>query len=238
MPTNGELLTKDGDAKIDYLRLALAFKSLGGGLWDYDIDAAVLSCSERFYEILGIEQRSTPIRSIQALRLHIHPDDAQRATKLVLQKLSQWLANEEICHIDFRVVRPVGEIRWIRSMACFIRDADSAHRKAIGCVADITEFTQFGSTPVFGRFLPRRSDDRVRAQRDGSETIFSSSSQLTEKEKECLRWVSLGKTASESGIILGRSSRTVEFHLNNAVRKLGVVNKIQAVAIAIRMGMI
>jgi DNA-binding CsgD family transcriptional regulator len=51
-------------------------------------------------------------------------------------------------------------------------------------------------------------------------------------------WVSLGKTANETGSIIGKSQRTVEFHLNNAVRKLGAVNKIHAAAIAIRTGLV
>jgi DNA-binding CsgD family transcriptional regulator len=61
---------------------------------------------------------------------------------------------------------------------------------------------------------------------------------LTAKELECLRWVSLGKTAWETAAIIGRSHRTVEFHLNNAVRKLDASNRVHAATIAIRLGLL
>ncbi|NWP61276.1 helix-turn-helix transcriptional regulator, partial [Escherichia coli] len=59
-----------------------------------------------------------------------------------------------------------------------------------------------------------------------------------ERELECLRWVSLGKTAWETATIMGRSQRTVEFHLINATRKLSASNKIHAAVIAVRTGLI
>jgi LuxR family transcriptional regulator len=48
---------------------------------------------------------------------------------------------------------------------------------------------------------------------------------LTEREVEVLRWAADGKTASESAQILSISERTVIFHIDNALRKLGAVNK-------------
>src|SRR5205823_1477959 len=48
---------------------------------------------------------------------------------------------------------------------------------------------------------------------------------LTEREVEVLRWAADGKTASESAEILAISERTVIFHIDNALRKLGAANK-------------
>ncbi|MGB9107166.1 MAG: autoinducer binding domain-containing protein [Telluria sp.] len=48
---------------------------------------------------------------------------------------------------------------------------------------------------------------------------------LTEREIEVLRWAADGKTASESAEILAISERTVIFHIDNALRKLGAANK-------------
>ena len=61
---------------------------------------------------------------------------------------------------------------------------------------------------------------------------------LTEREKECLLWTAEGKTSWEISQILGISERTVVFHLNNATRKLDVVNRQHAVAKAISHGYI
>jgi len=61
---------------------------------------------------------------------------------------------------------------------------------------------------------------------------------LTPRELEALRWTMDGKTAWEVGSILGITERTAVLHLNNAMRKLGCVNKHQAVLKALRLGVI
>jgi DNA-binding CsgD family transcriptional regulator len=61
---------------------------------------------------------------------------------------------------------------------------------------------------------------------------------LTPREIESLRWTMDGKTAWEVGNILGISERTAVLHVNNAMHKLGCVNKHQAVLKALRLGMI
>jgi LuxR family quorum-sensing system transcriptional regulator SolR len=48
---------------------------------------------------------------------------------------------------------------------------------------------------------------------------------LTEREREVLRWTADGKTSGEIGDILNVAERTVNFHVNNAMAKLGTSNK-------------
>ena len=59
---------------------------------------------------------------------------------------------------------------------------------------------------------------------------------LTPRELEALRWTMEGKTAWEVGAMLGISERTAVLHVNNAMHKLGCVNKHQAVLKALRLG--
>ncbi|MDZ7813416.1 MAG: LuxR family transcriptional regulator [Ideonella sp.] len=61
---------------------------------------------------------------------------------------------------------------------------------------------------------------------------------LTPREVEALSWTMEGKTAWETGFILGISERTVVLHLQNAMHKLGAVNKHQAVLKALKMKLI
>lgn len=61
---------------------------------------------------------------------------------------------------------------------------------------------------------------------------------LTKREREVLSWTSEGRTASEIGEQLNISERTVTFHINNILAKLGATNKVQAVVKAIGMGLI
>jgi len=61
---------------------------------------------------------------------------------------------------------------------------------------------------------------------------------LTPRELEAMRWTMEGKTAWEVGNILGISERTAVLHVNNAMHKLGCINKHQAVLKALRMGVL
>lgn len=48
---------------------------------------------------------------------------------------------------------------------------------------------------------------------------------LTPREIEVLRWTADGKTSGEIGQIMNIAERTVNFHVNNSLEKLGAVNK-------------
>ncbi len=66
----------------------------------------------------------------------------------------------------------------------------------------------------------------------------SASDPLSDRERECLFWVSEGKTTEEVGVILGVSTSTANSHLTNAMQKLGARNRSLAIATAIRFGLI
>ena len=57
---------------------------------------------------------------------------------------------------------------------------------------------------------------------------------LSAREIECLKWSSAGKTAWEIGQILSISERAVEKYIGSAGAKLNTVNKVHAVAEAMR----
>jgi len=51
---------------------------------------------------------------------------------------------------------------------------------------------------------------------------------LTDRERECLLWTAQGKTSWEISQIIGRSTATVNYHLQKAIHKLDACNKVQA----------
>ena len=61
---------------------------------------------------------------------------------------------------------------------------------------------------------------------------------LTEREQDVLRWMMEGKSAWAVGEILGVSQNTVNFHMRNIFRKLGVNTKNQTVLKALRLRLI
>jgi LuxR family transcriptional regulator, quorum-sensing system regulator SolR len=62
--------------------------------------------------------------------------------------------------------------------------------------------------------------------------------QLTPRELEILRWCKDGKNRNEIADILSISMRTVAFHLQNIMDKLGATNQITAVVVAIQHGIL
>jgi LuxR family transcriptional regulator, quorum-sensing system regulator SolR len=63
-------------------------------------------------------------------------------------------------------------------------------------------------------------------------------SNLTSKEIEVLRWTADGKTSAEVSMIMNIAERTVNFHVNNAVAKLGAANKTAATIKAALTGLL
>jgi DNA-binding CsgD family transcriptional regulator len=61
---------------------------------------------------------------------------------------------------------------------------------------------------------------------------------LNDREIDCLNWTAAGKTSAEIAEILGLSEHTVNHYLNRATKKLDTVNRTQAVAKALRVGLI
>lgn len=62
--------------------------------------------------------------------------------------------------------------------------------------------------------------------------------QLTARQIEVLSWTADGKTAEQVALILGVSLHTIHYHLKNAITRLGAGNKLAAVAMAIRLGLL
>ena len=61
---------------------------------------------------------------------------------------------------------------------------------------------------------------------------------LTPREREILDWVKQGKSYVDIAEILSISPRTIEFHIANVMNKLGASNRVSAVVIAMRRGIL
>lgn len=68
--------------------------------------------------------------------------------------------------------------------------------------------------------------------------ITRAPTELTEREIEVLRWTAEGKTSADIAEFMRLSERTVNFHVNSAVEKLGASNKTSAAVRAAMLGLI
>jgi DNA-binding CsgD family transcriptional regulator len=117
--------------------------------------------------------------------------------------------------------------------AYFPTHEPSGVRGAVAFCGDREHFTpeemrdlSYISIHVFDRLAEIRSlDTRIRDT-------------LTDREVDCLNWTAAGKTSAEIAEILQLSEHTVNHYLNRATKKLDTVNRTQAVAKALRIGII
>ncbi|MEQ1671105.1 MAG: LuxR C-terminal-related transcriptional regulator [Hyphomicrobium sp.] len=61
---------------------------------------------------------------------------------------------------------------------------------------------------------------------------------LTKRECELLLWLKVGKSNDQIATIMNISDATVQFHISNAMNKLGASNRISAVVMALQRGLI
>ncbi len=118
-------------------RLELAAQVGGLGVWDYDIASDRMTCDARWYAIMG-RSPDRPIVSVADFQSVIHPEDRERATE-VQDTARQLLSERKNYGIEFRIVRPDGEVRWVRSSAMIFDDFQGNPSRAVGYVIDITD---------------------------------------------------------------------------------------------------
>ncbi len=103
---------------------------------------------------------------------------------------------------------------------------------SLGREPDGEVVVRLGSDAVSGRgAVGRRQSGEARGTTD-------TALRLTPREQDCLTWVALGKSAEEIAVILGLSVHTVRFHLRRAMARLETRTQAQAVAVALRAGLI
>lgn len=102
--------------------------------------------------------------------------------------------------------------------------------------ATTLQFQEAVETALSGRglYLHPAAAEAVRT-RPAASTTFGD---LSERELEVLRMVALGYTNSEIGTALYCSEKTVKSRLTSILRKLGLTNRTQAAAWALREGLV
>ncbi len=110
---------------------------------------------------------------------------------------------------------------------------DRAHLSALQVLAihfyyAFTRHRQAPSEPASG----------PKGMEDGPQMAMPETCILSRRERECMLWTARGKSASSISIILGLSENTINFYVKNAMRKLGTTNRVVAVVLAVRSGLI
>jgi two-component system cell cycle sensor histidine kinase/response regulator CckA len=142
------------------------------GYWDNDLDADRISWSDETYRILGLNPGEIA-PTLADLRERIHPDDRE----VQAQATARAKAGDGRYEVEYRVVRPGGEVRSIHSVGEVIRDASGRPRRAFGVVQDVTERKRSSEALALFRTL-------IDHTRDGIEVIDPASGRFMDVNRQ------------------------------------------------------
>lgn len=114
-------------------RLELAAASGSLGIWDWDIKSDMMLWDDRMFELYGIDEDSFQ-KCLHGWIRTIHPEDYAIAS----EKLERALRREEDYNTTFRILRPDGTVRVIKSDAIVLSDEYGNATRMIGLNRDIT----------------------------------------------------------------------------------------------------
>ena len=146
-PQEERLFQEIGRRLEDALTSLLMFRNLGEserkleeaqrlthvGYWDRDLDTDLITWSDESYRIFAVP--TAEILSFRRVAELIHPDDLA----MVLEAVSAALRGGPRYDLEFRVIRPNGDVCIVHSQADVTWDESGRARRMFGTVQDITE---------------------------------------------------------------------------------------------------
>jgi PAS domain S-box-containing protein len=147
-PREGSLFQEIGRRLEDALTSLLIFRRLGEserkleeaqrishvGHWERDLATDRYTWSDETYRILGLRPKERILGFGQMQQL-VHPADRQMRATAVAKALQGGPRYD----VEYRTVRPDGEVRFVRSQADVVRDEAGRARRMFGTIQDITD---------------------------------------------------------------------------------------------------
>ena len=123
------------------------------GSWERHFENDANSWSDQMFRIFGLPTGPAP--HFPTFLEYVHPDDRNKITETDHQARSSMVP----INVEYRIIRPDGEVRFLRSVVEAIRNDEGAAVGIAGATQDLTE-------QVKARELLRTSEERLRtAQR-------------------------------------------------------------------------
>jgi len=157
-------------------KLRMAQLSAALGLWETDLKSDLTRWSPEVEEMYGLPPGGFGGRQSDWMAL-VHPDDMSG----VLQAISAHFNSSEPFSIEFRIVRPDGEIRWIASRGQVHFDDQGQPARIIGVNFDITD--------------KKRLDDELRRYREQLEEIVDERTRQLAQARDAAESANRAKSA-------------------------------------------
>ncbi len=116
------------------LQLALAERAALVGSLAYDVDTEVMQVSAGYVALHGFPEGTTEIPR-SAWRAGVHPEDRPHLDEMRRRAFRE-RANEY--NLDYRIVRPGGEVRWINARIFVSYSSDGRPKRVVGVDIDVT----------------------------------------------------------------------------------------------------
>jgi diguanylate cyclase (GGDEF)-like protein/PAS domain S-box-containing protein len=141
-------------------RLRLATESASAGIWDWDAAQDRLEWDDGMYRLYGVTRQRYPDPR-EAWAAVAHPDDRQQ----VEQRRSAAIASGESYGIEFRIIRPDGYVRHIKSFGKVQTGAEGKTARVTGFNIEITERVRaeeaVRASEAFLQALVNQTDDLI-----------------------------------------------------------------------------
>jgi PAS domain S-box-containing protein len=115
-------------------RLQVAVDAGRMGTWEWRIGEGRVIWSETLERIHGLEP-GTFGGDFAAYQRDIHPEDRER----VLGTIGGSSRGDHEHHLEYRIVRPDGEVRWLEARGRLLRNARGEPERMLGVCMDVTE---------------------------------------------------------------------------------------------------
>jgi len=126
------------------------------GNWELDLSTNLLWWSDEVYALFGLAPGNFDGR-IESLLQTMHPEDRV----VFMQRRKEAIRQDSSLEMEYRIVRPDGEVRWIHQMGRVYRDDAGTPVRRAGVVQDITARKQAEAELILLRNAVSRLNDVV-----------------------------------------------------------------------------
>lgn len=130
-------ITKDKEQELYFKKLQSGLMQAQAlahiGHWELDLTSNALFWSDEVYRIFGLEPQEFNA-TYEAFLKHVHPEDVDMVNNIYMSSLEE----KRGYHVEHRIVRKDGEIRFVEERCEHEFDKDGNPLKSIGTVHDIT----------------------------------------------------------------------------------------------------
>jgi PAS domain S-box-containing protein len=134
-------------------RRSIALSAGDMGSWEVDLTTGHLAWDDGPYRIFGVDPAHFE-PTVERIEAMMHPDDREKNALAAIVD-----SGEQRFQVEFRIVRPSGEVRWCYGAGIITRDADGKPVRMNGVTVDITDRKRAEERQVL---LAREVDHRAK----------------------------------------------------------------------------